>query len=104
MLGEARSTPTITALTATGDAAGGQPFDLDDEDKAHPVVRERLDAVKPLELRVETGDSATRLADVALDLIRQAPGPATCVVFTNTGLGEQWNRKYGRRLDLGPPE
>ena len=20
------------------------------------------------------------------------------------GLGEQWNRKYGRRLDLGPPE
>ena len=21
-----------------------------------------------------------------------------------TGLGEQWNRKYGRRLDLGPPE
>ena len=22
----------------------------------------------------------------------------------NLGLGEQWNRKYGRRLDLGPPE
>ncbi len=22
----------------------------------------------------------------------------------NMGLGEQWNRKYGRRLDLGPPE
>ena len=21
-----------------------------------------------------------------------------------SGLGEQWNRKYGRRLDLGPPE
>ena len=23
---------------------------------------------------------------------------------TTLGLGEQWNRKYGRRLDLGPPE
>ena len=83
-LGEARSTPTTTALTATGDAAGGQRFDLDDEDEAHPVVRQRLDAVKPLALRVETGDSATRLADAALNLIREAPGPATCVVFTNT--------------------
>ena len=83
-LGEARSTPKITALTATGDAAGGQRFDLDGEDNAHSVVRERLDAVKPLELRVETGDSATRLADAALDLVRRAPGPATCVVFTNT--------------------
>ena len=83
-LGDARSTPTITALTATGDAAGGQRFDLDDEDEARLVVRQRLDAVKPLELRVETGDSARRLADAALDLIRNAPGPATCVVFTNT--------------------
>ena len=83
-LGEARSTPTITALTATGDAAGGQRFDLDHKDQADPVVRERLDAVKPMELRVETGDSATRLADAALDLVRQAPAPATCVVFTNT--------------------
>ena len=26
------------------------------------------------------------------------------VRWANMGLGEQWNRKYGRRLDLGPPE
>ena len=83
-LGEARSTPRIAALTATGEAAGGQRFDLDDEDQAHPVVRQRLDAVKPLELRMETGDSARRLADATLDLIREAPGPAACLVFTNT--------------------
>ena len=25
-------------------------------------------------------------------------------VVSTPGLGEQWNRKYGRRLDLGPPE
>ena len=82
-LGEARSTPTITALTATGDATDDDRVDLDDEDKKHPEVRRRLDAVKPLELRVETGDSATRLADAALDLIRKTPQPTTCVVFTN---------------------
>ena len=84
VLGQARSSPRMAALTATGDAAGGQRFDLDDEDRAHPVVRQRLDAAKPLELRVETGDSAKRLTDATLDLLREAPGPAACVVFTNT--------------------
>ena len=83
-LGEARSSPRIVALTATGDTAGGQRFDLDDDDRARPVVRQRLDAVKPLELRVETGDSAGCLADATVDLLREAPGPAACVVFTNT--------------------
>ncbi|MCY4024697.1 MAG: type I-U CRISPR-associated helicase/endonuclease Cas3, partial [Acidobacteria bacterium] len=83
-LGQARSNPKIASLTATGDAADGQRFDLDDEDRAHPVVRQRLDAAKPLDLRVETGDSAKRLADAALNLLQQAPRPAACVVFTNT--------------------
>ena len=83
-LGEARSRPRMVALTATGDAGGGERFDLDDEDRAHPVVQQRLDAVKPLELRVETGDSARRLADATLGLLRDAPGPAACVVFANT--------------------
>lgn len=83
-LGEARSSPRIAALTATGDAAAGQRFDLDDDDRVHPVVRQRLDAVKPLELRVETGDAARRLTDAALDLLQETPGPAACVVFTNT--------------------
>ena len=83
-LGEARSSPRLAALTATGDAGCGQRFDLDADDRAHSVVRQRLDAVKPLELRVETGDAARRLADAALDLLRETPGPAACVVFTNT--------------------
>ena len=46
VLGKARSTPTIAALTATGETTGGQRFDLDHEDEAHPVVRQRLDALK----------------------------------------------------------
>ena len=84
ILGEGRSRTTAVALTATGDATAGRRFDLDAEDKGHPVVRQRLDAVKPLELRVETGDSARRLADATLDLIREAPAPAACVVFANS--------------------
>ena len=83
-LGKARSSPRLAALTATGDGAVGQRFDLDDDDRAHPVVRQRLDAVKPVELRVETGDGAKRLADATFDLLRKTPGAAACVVFTNT--------------------
>ena len=46
ILGEARSSTRLVTLTATGDDADGQPFGLDDEDEAHPVVRQRLDAAK----------------------------------------------------------
>ena len=82
VLGEARSRTRVVALTATGDAGDGWRFDLDDEDEMNPVVTQRLDAVKPLVLRVEAGDSATHLTDAALDLLREAP--AACVVFANT--------------------
>ena len=84
ILGEARSRTRLVALTATGDDADRRPFGLDDDDEAHPIVQQRLDAVKPLELRIETGDSARHLADAALDLIRDAVSPAACVVFANT--------------------
>ena len=84
ILGKARSRTTMVALTATGNAAVGQRFDLDTEDEAHSIVRQRLDAVKPLELRIETGDVGRRLADATLHLIREAPAPAACVVFANS--------------------
>ena len=85
ILGEARSRPRAVALTATGDAVGGSRFDLDAGDEAHPVVRQRLDAVKPMEVRIlDTGDVGQRLAEAALHLIREAPAPAACVVFANT--------------------
>ena len=97
-LGEARSGPRIAALTATGDATGGQRFDLDADDRAHAVVQKRLDAVKPLELRVETGDSAKSLADATLGLLREAPERAACVVFTNTP--KTARETFGRLLEL----
>ena len=84
VLGEARSRPRLVALTATGDDADERPFGLDSEDEARPIVRQRLDAAKPLELRIETGDSARHLADAALNLIGDTVSRAACVVFANT--------------------
>ena len=84
LLGGTRSRPRVVSLTATGDAAQNERFDLDDEDKAHPVVRQRLDAAKPLRIEVAKGDPAKRLAEVAVDLLQGASAPAACLVFGNT--------------------
>ena len=84
ILGEARSGTRVAALTATGQSPACQRFDLDDEDEADPIVQQRLDAAKPLELRIETGEVAKHLADATLDLIGAAPAPAASVVFANT--------------------
>ena len=84
ILGQARSRPMVAALTATGDAAKGSRFDLDAADEAHPVVRQRLDAVKPMEVRIQSGDVAQRLAEAMRSLIDEAAAPAACVVFANT--------------------
>ena len=99
-LEEARSSPRIAALTATGNCADGQRFDLDDDDRADPVVRQRLDAVKPLEVRVETVGGAKCLADATVDLLHEAPGLAACVVFTNTP--KMARETFGRLRKLMP--
>ena len=49
---------------------------------------------------METGDSAKRLADATLDLVREAPGPAACVVFTNTP--QTARETFGRLRKLMP--
>ena len=85
ILGEARSRPSIVPLTATGNAGKASRFDLDADDEAHPDVRQRLDAVKPMEVRIlDAGDVGQRLAEETLYLLREAPAPAACVVFANT--------------------
>ena len=85
ILGEARSRPRVAALTATGNEGETSRFDLDADDEAHPVVRRRLDAVKPVEVRpFDTGEIGRRLADAALSLIQEARTPAACLVFANT--------------------
>lgn len=83
-LGAKRSRPTVVSLTATGDSSERARFDLDDDDEAHPVVRQRLDATKPVQVKAVTGDTAKRLAEATVALIAEAPAPAACLVFANT--------------------
>lgn len=85
VLGESRSTPTVVALTATGDVGEATRFDLGADDLAHPVVLERLDAAKPVEVRVrKRGEVGALLAEATLELLGEAPGKAGCIVFANT--------------------
>ncbi len=78
-----RSKPLVVALTATGDAPEEGRFDLDQEDEEHEVVRQRLDAAKPVKVVETKVDAGRALADEALELVRDQPG-ASCLVFANT--------------------
>ena len=80
-----RSRPRVVALTATGDAGEAARFDLGPDDLEHAVVKQRLDAAKPVEVRVRTsGDGEKLLAEAALELLAGAPAKASCLVFANT--------------------
>ncbi len=80
-----RSCPQVVSLTATGDASPSGRFDLDKADLANEVIRQRLDAAKPVEVDAEPrGDSAKALRDAAARLLKDAASPAACVIFCNT--------------------
>ena len=84
-LGGGRARPQLVALTATGDVGASDRFELDEDDEAHTIARERLDAAKPVQLRISrAGDATRRLADAALDLVGRSPRPVTCLVFANS--------------------
>ena len=85
ILPEGRTQPRLVALTATGDIQGSNRFALDAEDHKHSIVMQRLDAAKPIEIRVfEAGDASPHLAKAALDLLDAAGRPSACLVFANT--------------------
>ena len=85
LLPASRSAPQVVSLTATGDASPDGRFELDEDDLENEVVRERLDASKPIEVDAEPrGDSAKALRDAAVRLLSGAGSPASCVVFCNT--------------------
>ena len=99
ILGSVRSRPTVVALTATGDATDGNRFDLDADDEAHPIVRRRLDAAKPTCLRIESGAAGQRLAEATRDLMKEASGPSSCLVFANTpAAARDAFRRLGRMI------
>lgn len=84
LLPHGRSRAVFVALTATGERTEGR-FDLDADDRAHPIVTQRNDASKPVTL-IETTEKqlASALADQARALVQSAEAPSACVVFTNT--------------------
>ncbi len=84
ILGGTRSQPQVVALTATGHAAARDRFALDAEDEANPIVRQRLDAAKSIRVRAVARDAAKVMVQETRSLLKQSPGPATCIVFANT--------------------
>ncbi|MXW99769.1 MAG: type I-U CRISPR-associated helicase/endonuclease Cas3 [Acidimicrobiaceae bacterium] len=80
-----RRSPQVVSLTATGDQASCGRFDLDEADRGNPVVRQRLDAPKPIRIdSAEKGDPARALCASALELLDNAETESSCVVFCNT--------------------
>ena len=85
VLGTGRAWPRLVALTATGGIGIRNRFELDSDDKAHPIVLQRLDAAKPTQVRVlGPGDAGPPLVDAALGLLEEAAQPSACSVFANT--------------------
>lgn len=102
VLNKARAAAHLVALTATGDADPESRFQIGDDDLADPTVRQRVDAVKPLEVRIEkSGDAAKHLADAAHRILKHASAPARCLVFANT---PKTARSVYGRIRRGLPE
>ena len=84
ILGGTRSRPQVVALTATGDALSRDRFDLDADDEANSIVRQRLDASKSMRVRSVARDVVKGMVQETRLLLKQAARPATCIVFANT--------------------
>ena len=80
----ARSVPRFVALTATGERGAGA-LELDEADRAHPVVARRLGASKPTTLHETTAKALIEdVRNAAVATLMAAEEPTTCVVFMNT--------------------
>ena len=99
-LPEARRSPVVVALTATGDP-GSQRFKLDTGDYGHPVIRQRLYAAKPV--RIEVLDKATTPSRIAEGMVSVVKGllhssdPGVSLVFVNSPITA---RLVAKRLRL----
>ncbi|MXZ30483.1 MAG: type I-U CRISPR-associated helicase/endonuclease Cas3 [Acidimicrobiia bacterium] len=84
ILNEARSTPRVVSLTATG-GPRGRRFDLDAADESNPEIIRRLDAPKPTEIWAhDKPDQVRPLVEATTSLLESAAGPSSCVVFVNS--------------------
>lgn len=82
-LPDGRRRPRIARLTATG-SPNGDRFDLDDEDRLHPIIARRLAAAKATTLvTVDRRRLTSTMASEAAALLDAQPG-RTCLVFANS--------------------
>lgn len=82
-----RQSPTVVALTATGDA-DVQRFDLAEDDRNHATIRQRLKADKPVHLLTMPDKSTksqvvTKIATAVEELLTDA-SPGVSLVFVNS--------------------
>ena len=75
-------------LSATPGTSSTRPFGLTPDDRAHPVLKDRLEASKPATLRKVAGDPVDSFVKEARRIARQAgvPAPAIGVVVNRVGL------------------
>ena len=77
-----RAMPKLVSLTATG--SDSNTFDLNEDDLAHPIVQQRIDADKPVRLVESSGKALTKdLADAAVAEMSDT-SRTRCLVFANT--------------------
>ena len=86
-LPEARRSPVVVGLTATGDP-GIERFELDAEDYGHLTIRQRLDASKPVGIEVldkatTPAQIASGVASVVRKLKQDSVDPGVVLVFVN---------------------
>ncbi len=72
----------LLPLSATG-GSYGDPFQLDADDHAHPIVAQRCNAPKNVHIECLRGDLAAALADRAWTLAAAASEPRRILVFTD---------------------
>ena len=79
-----RHHPKIVALTATGDA-GVERFDLDNQDRRHPLISKRIETPKPV--RIAKHNPTRNVANlIAAEVVELMAGKtsSSCLVFVNT--------------------
>ncbi len=84
LLGEMRSRPQVVSLTATGDVSEEGRFDLDGDDEAHPIVRQRLDASKRIAVRTVPRNPDKAIAQAVISVLAESERTTSCLAFANT--------------------
>jgi len=103
---------SVVSMSATSGTGGADRFGLDRRDRAHPVLRKRLKAAKPVSL-VEvkaTGDETTRIGKLTERIAEAAAPPAdvsgaaVAVVVNRVRLAhlvfQQVRERYGQRAAI----